>query len=130
MKKHTEWINNYVQIDRYSRIRLAGLSYQPDSDRPDDCGGLYIAPVVQVRGLGVPPGQLCLYATTNGDSIRLGFVTDGRLEFVHGTDSEEGMNEDMLDVLRRAVWDHPRQDESYSFEVLESIDGKVIEVLD
>lgn len=122
--KNTEWLTNYVQVDRYARVRLARLEYAPQSNRPDDCGGLYIAPVTQVRGGEVPAGQLAIFATTNGGPTLLGYITDGNIQFVRATDRESGMDEAMLDVLKRAAWDHPpNSDDSYSYTIEDAVSG-------
>lgn len=128
--RNTEWINNGVQVDRYARVRLAGLEYQPGSNRPDDCGGLYVAPITQIKNGSVTAGQLALFATSNGDHMLLGFITDGQIRFIRSTERESGMDEFMLEVLQSAGWDHPKTDDSYSYLVEDAVRGKSIDELE
>jgi len=119
---HTEYITNEVQVDRFVRVRLASLEYNPDSNRPDDCGELYVAPVTRLAGHESSGGELCLFATTNGDPILLGFIRDGELEFTPATERESGLDESMIDALKRAVWHHPaNSDNSYSYLVADAV---------
>jgi hypothetical protein len=119
--KNTEWITNEVQVDRYARIRLAGINYKEGSDRPDEWGGLYVAPITMIRGCEVPTGQLCIFCTTNGDPTRIGFITDGDVVFVQ--DNGDGINEQLLEVLNRADWEDPQCGEGYSYLVRDALNA-------
>lgn len=129
--KHTTYLNNSVQVDHFARVKLASLDYNPEDDRPDCKGNLYVAPIVKIDGLKPEDwaGELCLYATTNADPIRLGYVRKGGVEFVP-SDSDGGMDEAMLTVLKRASWNHPpNSDDSYSYVIEDAVTDKELDEL-
>ena len=117
--KHIHHITNSLAVDHFARVKLADLSYSKDSQRPDDCGSLYIAPIV-AADWDVTPGLIALYATTNGDSILLGLIEHGDLTWVEPLYGEGGLNDAMIEVLSRAAWDHPRSGEGYSYLVADA----------
>lgn len=129
--KHKIYINHCVQVDHFARVKLASLDYNLDDDRPDCKGELYIAPIVEITDLRPAhwAGALCLYATTNADPILLGFLLNGGVEFVP-SDLSKGMDDAMLDVLKRASWNHPaNSDDSYSYVIEDAITDKQLDEL-
>jgi hypothetical protein len=102
-------------------VKLADLQYRIGSHRQDDLGALYVAPVCEAK-FDVSLGALALYATTNGDPIWLGWITDGALELTEPTSTLPGMDGDMAAVLSRAGWNHNKTGEGYSYLVEEAVE--------
>jgi hypothetical protein len=116
MKSHLHYITNATAVDQFCAVPLAHLSYSPDSNRPDDRGILYVAPIAKASW-DAPVGILLLYATTNGDPIELGQIEDGELAWTADASTMNGMRA----VLARADWIHPRNGEGYSYMLTDAV---------
>ena len=111
--KHQYFLTHSISVDRFCSVRLAHLEYQPRSHRPDDCGGLYVAPIIS--GIKAQ-GMLALYSTTNGDPIILGNIEDGELTWYDDI-------EHVVDSLKKAEWNHRPDGEGYSYLVESEVDA-------
>ena len=117
--KSKYFLTNSVVVDQFCAVKLADLNYKSGSERNDDHGALYVAPVVKTNW-DAPVGLLALYATTNGDPIMLAQIEDGELTWCEETNETPGM-ESVREVLERAAWCHPSNGEGYSYLVEESL---------
>jgi hypothetical protein len=93
------YITRNIAIHPAFEIRLAALDYNPGSGRPDDCGSLFVAPVVQVTSNYFIAGTLAIYSSTNGDPIFLGFIEGNEVTW---EDEEEVVG--LFQILRDACW--------------------------
>lgn len=96
-------ITNSLAVNPAFALRLAALDYNPGSNRPDDSGSLYVAPVSKASW-DAPAGLLAIYAISNGDPILVGQMQDGEVFWIDQTDNSEGLSEHMLATLAAAVW--------------------------
>ena len=116
---HLYHITNSVAVDRFCAVKLADLNYNPESNRRDDTGSLYAAPIVKTNW-NAPIGLVAVYASTNGDPILLAQIEDGDITWFEETNETPGL-ESIIDVLRAAKWNHPGTGEGYSYLVEESL---------
>jgi hypothetical protein len=117
--KNQYYITSSIAIDQFCAVKLAELNYKDGSDRNDDHGALYIAPLTKANW-DAPLGLIILYATTNGDPIMLAQIEDAELTWFEETNETPGL-ESLREVLERANWLHPSSGEGYSFLVEDSL---------
>jgi hypothetical protein len=96
-------ITNSLAVNAAFALRLASLDYDPGSNRPDDAGSLYVAPVSK-SSCEAPVGLLAIYASTNCDPILVGQVEDGDVTWFDHSEHSEGLSDSMNEVLARACW--------------------------
>lgn len=103
-------LNQHLSVNRGFAIKLADLRYDPSSDRPDDCGSLYVAPVSQASW-DAPIGLLALYATTNGDPVVLAQIEENDLTWIDENNSDV-FPEHMRTAMESAGWSELSNDEA------------------
>lgn len=118
--KAKHFVSQSVAVDQFCAVKLADLTYTEGSSRPDDCGSLWVAPIVWAAW-GAPLGILALYATTNGDPILLGQIEDGEVLW----DRDALAN--ICDALISSDWVHRPDGEGYSYLVMDSIGEREVE---
>ncbi len=121
MKTNKYWITNGTAVDFSMKIKIADITWVEGSNRPDDWGSVYVAPVCEANWsapLGL--GLVMVYATTNGDPVALAQIEDGELTWFEESSSTPGID-NVRPILARANWIHDPAAENYSFLVMESV---------
>lgn len=113
------WITNETAVDFAMRIKIGEVCWTEGSDRPDDQGSIYVAPVCFAKW-DAPLGLVLIYATTNGDPVALGQIEDGEVTWFEESSQNPGF-EAVKPVLERANWIHDSGAENYSFLVKDSV---------
>lgn len=113
------YITNTIAIDPAFALCLASLVYKPGSNRPDDCGSLYVAPVCAAIW-DAPAGVLALYASTNGDPILIGQIEDREITWIDENNSDT-FPEHMRTALESACWLDDKQPNEHAAELCELV---------
>jgi hypothetical protein len=119
MKKY--FLTNSLAVNPAFSVKLADLNYNESSNRMDDRGSLFVAPVSQT-GWDAPVGLLALFASTNGDPIYLAQIEEDSLIWVDGNDADV-FPEHMRFPLENASWVDVANDDAA--ELLEFVRNQI-----